>query len=256
MSLPSLLDPPILFAHRGGRAHANENTMAAFELGLRLGATGLESDAWLTADGVVVLDHHGRVRFGMRRRAIARCARAELPDHIPTLADLYATCGSAFHLSLDVKDKAAFDAIVAVARDAASDGLSRLWLCHPNLDTLVSWRDRCASSLRRRPPRQQHASAAPPAGARAPCRGARGGGHRCRQPPPLRLDRRPHHPVPSLRARGLRMGRAARTGAARAAPDGDRRCLQRLGRPHGRRAADPRTALIARGPARERARGT
>ena len=106
MSLPSLLDPPILFAHRGGRAHANENTMAAFELGLRLGATGLESDAWLTADGVVVLDHHGRVRFGMRRRAIARCARAELPDHIPTLADLYATCGSAFHLSLDVKDKA------------------------------------------------------------------------------------------------------------------------------------------------------
>ena len=144
MSLPSLLDPPILFAHRGGRAHANENTMAAFELGLRLGATGLESDAWLTADGVVVLDHHGRVRFGMRRRAIARCARAELPDHIPTLADLYATCGSAFHLSLDVKDKDAFDAIVAVARAAASDGLSRLWLCHPNLDTLVSWRDRCA----------------------------------------------------------------------------------------------------------------
>ena len=144
MSLPSLLDPPILFAHRGGRAHASENTMAAFELGLRLGATGLESDAWLTADGVVVLDHNGRVRSGMRRRAIARCARAELPDHIPTLADLYATCGSAFHLSLDVKDKDAFDAIVAVARAAASDGLSRLWLCHPNLDTLVSWRDRCA----------------------------------------------------------------------------------------------------------------
>ncbi|MGA1075335.1 MAG: glycerophosphodiester phosphodiesterase, partial [Ilumatobacteraceae bacterium] len=57
--LPSLLDPPIMFAHRGARAHAPENTIEAFQLALRLGATGLESDAWLTADGVVVLDHDG-----------------------------------------------------------------------------------------------------------------------------------------------------------------------------------------------------
>lgn len=140
--LPSLLDPPILFAHRGGRAHAGENTITAFELGLRLGATGLESDAWLTADGVAVLDHDGRVRSGWRRRGIAQTSRAELPAHIPTLADLYATCGSAFHLSLDVKDKAAFDAVIEVARAAGDDALTRLWLCHPNLDTLVAWRAR------------------------------------------------------------------------------------------------------------------
>ena len=140
--LPSLLDPPILFAHRGGRAHARENTIAAFELGLRLGATGLESDAWLTSDGVAVLDHDGRVRSGLRRRDIAQCARDELPAHIPTLADLYATCGSAFHLSLDVKDKAAFDAVIEVAQAAGDDALTRLWLCHPRLDTLVAWRAR------------------------------------------------------------------------------------------------------------------
>jgi glycerophosphoryl diester phosphodiesterase len=140
--LPSLLDPPILFAHRGARAHATENTIAAFELGLRLGATGLESDVWLTADGVPVLDHDGRVRSGMRRRTIARCARRELPAHVPTLADLYASCGSAFDLSLDVKDNAAFDAIIDVAQAAGGDALSRLWLCHSSLDTLVAWRAR------------------------------------------------------------------------------------------------------------------
>jgi len=143
VSLPSLLDPPILFAHRGGRAHAAENTIAAFELGLRLGATGLESDAWLTTDGVAVLDHDGRVRSGMRRRAISGYTRDDLPAHIPTLAELYATCGSAFHLSLDVKDKAAFDTIIDVARGAADDALRRLWLCHSNLDTLTEWRERC-----------------------------------------------------------------------------------------------------------------
>ena len=143
-SLPSRLDRPILFAHRGARAHANENTVPAFELGLQMGATGLESDAWLTEDGVAVLDHDGRWRSGLRRRSIASCSRAELPAHIPTLADLYATCGADFHLSLDVKDKAAFDTIIEVARAAGRDALTRLWLCHSNLDTLVGWRARCA----------------------------------------------------------------------------------------------------------------
>jgi len=34
----------ITFAHRGGRAHAPENTIRAFRKGLELGAAGLESD--------------------------------------------------------------------------------------------------------------------------------------------------------------------------------------------------------------------
>src|SRR6185436_7833703 len=57
LGYPSLLDPPIGFAHRGARAHAPENTLDAFALALRLGATGLETDLWLTADGIPVLDH-------------------------------------------------------------------------------------------------------------------------------------------------------------------------------------------------------
>jgi len=43
-------------------AHAPENTLGAFTLALRLGANGLESDAWTTADGHVVLDHDGVVK--------------------------------------------------------------------------------------------------------------------------------------------------------------------------------------------------
>src|SRR3954469_19122064 len=90
--LPSLLDPPIAFAHRGAKAHAPENTIEAFTLALRLGATGLERDVWITADGVAVLDHDGVVRQGMRRRAIAAVSRAQLPPHVPTLEELYAVC--------------------------------------------------------------------------------------------------------------------------------------------------------------------
>jgi len=85
--LPSIRRPPIAFAHRGARAHARENTLEAFNLALRLGATGLESDAWITRDGVVVLDHDGVVRRSARRRPIAQVAAAELPSHIPTLEE-------------------------------------------------------------------------------------------------------------------------------------------------------------------------
>jgi glycerophosphoryl diester phosphodiesterase len=136
--LPSLLRPPIAFAHRGARAHAPENTIDAFQLALRLGATGLESDVWLTRDGIAVLDHDGVI--GLRRRPIASVDRADLPDHIPELAELYEACGTDFELSLDVKDPAAATTVVAVARAAGPEVASRLWLCHPDHEVVRSWR--------------------------------------------------------------------------------------------------------------------
>lgn len=58
-----MLDPffeaprPLVFAHRGGAGLAPENTFAAFDLGLSLGADGLELDVRLSRDGVVVVHH-------------------------------------------------------------------------------------------------------------------------------------------------------------------------------------------------------
>ncbi len=138
--LPSLHRPPIGFAHRGARAHAPENTIEAFELALRLGASGLESDVWLTSDGVAVLDHDGVVRSGLRRVPISQRRRGELPAHIPTLEELYASVGTGFELSLDVKDPAAFDAVLAVAGAAGDGAVGRLWLCHHDWRLVASWR--------------------------------------------------------------------------------------------------------------------
>jgi glycerophosphoryl diester phosphodiesterase len=50
-------DRPLVFAHRGGGAIAPENTIAAFDRGLALGADGLELDVHLSADGVVMVHH-------------------------------------------------------------------------------------------------------------------------------------------------------------------------------------------------------
>jgi glycerophosphoryl diester phosphodiesterase len=139
-AIEPLRRPPIAFAHRGGRAHGPDNSVETFRQALALGATGLETDAWLTADGVVVLDHDGVVKRGVRRRRITQLLRDDLPDTVPTLADLYAACGTAFELSVDVPDAATGTAAVEVARAASPGAPKRLWLCHPDRQVLAEWR--------------------------------------------------------------------------------------------------------------------
>jgi glycerophosphoryl diester phosphodiesterase len=142
--LPSLLAPPIAFAHRGARAHAPENTLEAFALALRLGATGLESDVWLTADGIPVLDHDGVIRTGRtgRRRPLTSHRRDQLPEHIPTLTDVFERCGTDYHLSLDVQHPEAGPVVVDVVREAAPGLVPRLWLCQPRLADSIELRRR------------------------------------------------------------------------------------------------------------------
>jgi len=52
---------PLFFAHRGGSLLAPENTLAAFDNGLALGADALELDIQLTSDGEIVVIHDATV---------------------------------------------------------------------------------------------------------------------------------------------------------------------------------------------------
>ncbi len=137
--LPSLIDPPILFAHRGARAYAPENTLDAFELAVKLGATGLESDVWVTADGIAVLDHDGVVgRSRLRTRSIAEVNRSDLPDHIPTLHDMLERCvvHTGLHVSLDVKSIDAFGPTHETITALDPHLGERVWLCHHDVGVL------------------------------------------------------------------------------------------------------------------------
>jgi len=139
--LPSLLDEPIAFAHRGARAHAPENTIEAFSLALKLGANGLESDVWLTADRVPVLDHDGVVKVRWRNRPIGELQRHQLPAHIPSLAEMYEACGTTYALSLDLKGPGVGPAVVAVTAEVDPGMFDRLWLCSPYREPLLELRD-------------------------------------------------------------------------------------------------------------------
>jgi len=129
----------ITFAHRGARTLEPENTLAAFRRALADGAAGLESDAWLSADGEVVLVHDPVVRRGLRRARVARSTAAELQRFgVPRLADLYEDCGAGYDLSVDLKDPQAAGPMVRLARThGAAD---RLWICVGNRERLRSLR--------------------------------------------------------------------------------------------------------------------
>ena len=77
---------PLVFAHRGGSALAPENTIEAFDNGLRLGADGLELDVHLSRDGSVMV-HHDRMldrttplRGPIAERTATELARAGVPS--------------------------------------------------------------------------------------------------------------------------------------------------------------------------------
>jgi glycerophosphoryl diester phosphodiesterase len=83
---------PLVFAHRGGSALAPENTLAAFDNGLALGADGIELDVHLSRDGVVVV-HHDRLldRTTSLTGPIAERTADELRRaDVPTLSEVLA----------------------------------------------------------------------------------------------------------------------------------------------------------------------
>lgn len=83
---------PLVFAHRGGGALAPENTIAAFDKGLALGADGLELDVRRSRDGVVVVHHDATLdRTTVLRGPIADRSADELRRvGVPTLAEVLA----------------------------------------------------------------------------------------------------------------------------------------------------------------------
>jgi glycerophosphoryl diester phosphodiesterase len=130
---------PIGFAHRGASAYAPENTIEAFALALRLGATGLESDVWLSADGVPVLVHDRTIRRPGRRIDVTRTTARDLARWgVPTLTELYAVCGTGYELSLDLEHPEVALPALRVAEAAGAE--ARLWACHDDLDLLARLR--------------------------------------------------------------------------------------------------------------------
>jgi glycerophosphoryl diester phosphodiesterase len=114
---------PLVFAHRGGAGLAPENTIVAFDNGLRTGADGLELDVRLSRDGEVVV-HHDRAldRTTALRGALDAHDARELASHgIPLLSSVltrYATARIVVEMKVNSPDFAR--AVVEVVRKAGA----------------------------------------------------------------------------------------------------------------------------------------
>jgi glycerophosphoryl diester phosphodiesterase len=129
----------ITFAHRGARLEERENTIAAFRRALEAGASGIETDVWLSGDGEVVCVHDEVIRHGLRRTRVTSATADELAAFgVPRLDDVYTELGTAFECSVDVKSRDAALPLLEVARRHGA--LERLWVCSPGLTLLKELR--------------------------------------------------------------------------------------------------------------------
>jgi glycerophosphoryl diester phosphodiesterase len=140
--------PVITFAHRGARLAEPENTIPAFRRALEEGATGIETDVWLSADGEVVCVHDPVISRGLRRRRISSTTADELASYgIPRFADVYRELGAAYECSVDVPDAQSSERLIEIA--AEHDAVERLWICSPDVSMLQSLRDLASGAGRR-----------------------------------------------------------------------------------------------------------
>lgn len=113
------LPHPTIIAHRGDKACAPENTLAAFKLAAEKGADAVEFDVQLTADGQVIVIHDpilDRTTNGTGK--VSQAPLAALRDldagawfsekyrgeRIPTLDEVFETVGKHLYMNVELKN--------------------------------------------------------------------------------------------------------------------------------------------------------
>jgi glycerophosphoryl diester phosphodiesterase len=115
-----------IIAHRGASAYYPENTLAAFEGAIRLGADMVELDVQLSADGEVVAFHDEKMsRCTDNQCKVAECTLATLKNldagswfdkkfrgtKIPTLSEVLDVCKNKVAVNIEIKTEAVSDEI-------------------------------------------------------------------------------------------------------------------------------------------------
>jgi glycerophosphoryl diester phosphodiesterase len=134
------LPHPTIFAHRGASAYAPENTLAAFQLALEMGAPAIEFDVKLTSDRQVIVIHDQTLdRTTNGKGAVTQQPLAALREvdagawkadeyrgeKIPTLDEVFAALGRKIFMNVELTNYATpFDGLVhEVAKLVKKHGL-------------------------------------------------------------------------------------------------------------------------------------
>jgi len=117
--------------HRGASAYAPENTVAAFEEAIRLGAKGVEFDLRMTADGVMVavhdetIDRTTQATGKVAEQTWTRLRQLDAGSHfhprfagtrIPSLQETLLAIGLYVRPVIDLKIELPWDELIATLR--------------------------------------------------------------------------------------------------------------------------------------------
>lgn len=105
--------PPLIWAHRGDKAHAPENTLSAFEQAWKKGAHGIELDVWRCASGevVVIHDRDPEALTGtsgdVTAMSLSELRSLKLPqgERIPTLDEVLAQSPEGSWINVEIKSE-------------------------------------------------------------------------------------------------------------------------------------------------------
>ena len=136
MQRTPLSPTPLVYAHRGDRSRAEDNTLESYRLAVEAGTDGIELDVRRTIDDVLVMSHDDRAP-GFP--PIVEMTFSDIRDQIPSIPTFIETLGSVpqdVWLNVEVKnfpDQADFDetrdtVAVVIGTIADEDDLDRILL--------------------------------------------------------------------------------------------------------------------------------
>jgi glycerophosphoryl diester phosphodiesterase len=146
-----MLQLPKVIGHRGAMAYAPENTLESFREAHRRGATWVEIDVKLTADGVPIIMHDSSLKrtTGVDRMA-SEMRAAELPLSVPTFEQAIA-CFGELGLGCNVEIKPCEGREAETARVTVAT-LRRLWPSKLPAPLLSSFKDSSLAAAREAAP--------------------------------------------------------------------------------------------------------
>jgi glycerophosphoryl diester phosphodiesterase len=135
-----MLQLPKVIGHRGAAAYAPENTLESFREAKKRGASWVEIDVKLTADGVAIVMHDASLkRTTGIDRLVAETRAADLPATVPTFEQAI-TCFGELGLGCNVEIKPCEGREAETARVAVAT-LRRCWPAALPAPLLSSFKD-------------------------------------------------------------------------------------------------------------------
>jgi len=110
---------PIIIAHRGASAYAEDNTLESFEEALRAGADMIEFDVRRTKDGILIAHHdrfvHGKPVSGLTYGEIEEDLRAR-HVHVPRLEEVLDFARGRIGMDVEIKEEGYEDQLIELVR--------------------------------------------------------------------------------------------------------------------------------------------